>query len=230
MHKGQGGGGRAGGGVMGMSEACMERVGESAEEALTEARRSDGEEGAHLALYLLPQLWPLISAFLCANREEIPCHESPILISWQQFHSCSHPHQEGRSRLLVCIKASLLHFKVSKIEFVDFRRLLVYTPYALSSRPQKCPSLAILTEQAGEGKASRSAFRKGVTSLPPGKRILSKTGKSRELCGWRVSSLRDNGGAVFQANWELGRRRACPQPQDIAFLWRVLHLLILHSQ
>lgn len=41
MHKGQGGGGRAGGGVMGMSEACMERVGESAEEALTEARRSD---------------------------------------------------------------------------------------------------------------------------------------------------------------------------------------------
>lgn len=175
------------------------------------------EEGAHLAVYLLPQLWPLISAFLCANREEIPCHESPILVSWLQFHSCSPPRQEGRSRLHLCIKASLLHFKVSKIEVVDFRRLLVHTPYVLSSLPQKCPSLAISTEQAGEGKASPSAFQKGVTSLPPGKRILSKTVKSRELCGWRVSSLRDNGDAVFQASWELGRRRACPQPQDIAF-------------
>ena len=79
MLEGEGHGDRAGRGVTdGSEEGLQEGVGDSARAGQGGAPRA---EYAHLALYLLPELWPQISAFLSANQEETPCHKSTIAAS-----------------------------------------------------------------------------------------------------------------------------------------------------
>ena len=78
---------------------------------------------------------PAVASNLCFPERKpgrSSCHRSTMPASLLQFPSCSLPHEEGRSCLLQCVKTSLFHFNVSEIEFIDFIRLLVHTPYAFS--------------------------------------------------------------------------------------------------
>lgn len=79
MLEGEGHGDRAGRGVTdGSAEGLQEGVGDSSGAGRGRATRA---EDVHLALCLLPQLWPQISAFLSTNQEAAPCHKSTIAAS-----------------------------------------------------------------------------------------------------------------------------------------------------
>lgn len=77
--------------------------------------------------------WPAISAFLSANQEETPATDPPSLPSGAVSPHVPFPMKKGQTVCFSVLRPSLFHtLKCDEIEFIDFIRLLVHTPYAFS--------------------------------------------------------------------------------------------------